>query len=44
MKDNGLLLEIYFNQCMNVSFSKMKKLNLECYPKTLYLNDYTYDA
>ena len=44
MKDNGLLLEIYFNQCMNVSFSKMKKLNLEYYPKTLYLNDYTYDA
>ena len=43
MKDNGLLPEIYFNQCMNVWFSKMKKLNLEYYPKTQYLNDYTYD-
>ena len=34
------VLQIYFNQYLNLSFFKMRKLGPECDPKNLLLNDY----
>ena len=37
------LLEIYFNQYTNFSFSKARKLGTKFHSKNFFLNDYKYD-